>query len=92
MFGISCNQSGSFYRNRAGTSGKCGGGENGTIYRGCQTGWKGTLTIDVSRGHYVAKYYEDTVIGTFIPNSEYYETRWSQTVVVTICILLILVS
>lgn len=51
---------------------------------------QGTLTIDGTKGHYVAKYYEDMLIGTFIPNSEYYETRWSQTVVVTICILLIL--
>lgn len=50
---------------------------------------KGTLTIDGSKGHYVAKDYEDMLIGTFIPNTEYYETRWSQTVVVTICILFI---
>lgn len=50
---------------------------------------KGNITLDGVKGHYVARSYNNMLIGTFLPNSEYYATRMSQTVVVTVCLLII---
>lgn len=51
---------------------------------------KGTIKVDGTRGYYVAQEYEGRVIGTFMPAGEYYAQRSSQTLVVSLSILIIL--
>lgn len=53
---------------------------------------KGKLKLNGTKGRYVAKTYDNMIIGTFMPESEYYAVRLSQTMVVTICILVILAA
>ena len=50
---------------------------------------KGKATIDGTRGYYVAEDYNGQIIGTFMPSSEYYAGRRSQTVVVSLSMLII---
>lgn len=50
---------------------------------------KGSAKVDGMRGHYIAEEYEGMAIGTFMPNGEYYQDRTSQTIVVSISMLLI---
>ncbi len=46
-------------------------------------------TIDGVRGYIVSEEYENMLIGTFMPSSEYYSERTSQTLVVAITIFII---
>lgn len=50
---------------------------------------KGSAKVDGTRGHYIAEEYDGMAIGTFMPNGEYYQDRTSQTIVVSISMLLI---
>lgn len=50
---------------------------------------KGKAVIDGKKGYYVAEEYDGTIIGTFMPASEYYGGRLNQTVVVSLSLLLI---
>lgn len=50
---------------------------------------KGKAVIDGTKGYYVAEEYEDWYIGTFMPAGEYYRARTSQTLVVSLSMLLI---
>lgn len=50
---------------------------------------KGTKKIDGKSGYYYAKEYDGKIIGTFMPVGEYYAQRSSQTIVVSISILII---
>lgn len=54
-----------------------------------QSAGKGRATIDGVRGYYVAEEYEGNLIGTFLPSNEYYEQRLSQTLVVSLSLVLI---
>lgn len=49
----------------------------------------GKARIDGTTGYYYAEEDGDTVIGTFLPSSEYYSTRRSQTLMVSLSMLLI---
>lgn len=50
---------------------------------------KGKIKADGTRGYYFAEEYEGRIIGTFMPASEYYAQRTSQTLVVSLSILII---
>lgn len=50
---------------------------------------KGSAKVDGTGGHYVAEEYNGMAIGTFMPNGEYYQDRTSQTIVVSISMLII---
>lgn len=50
---------------------------------------RGKAVIDGTRGYYVAEEYNGQVIGTFLPSSEYYSGRRSQTIVVSLSMLII---
>lgn len=50
---------------------------------------RGRARIGGVSGYYVAEAYEDRIIGTFMPASEYYAQRNSQTLVVSLSMLLI---
>ena len=50
---------------------------------------KGVAKVDGKRGHYAATTYNDIIIGTFMPNREYYSTRTSQLIVVFISLLVV---
>lgn len=50
---------------------------------------KGKIKADGTKGYYVAEEYEGRIIGTFMPASEYYAQRSSQTLVVSLSILII---
>lgn len=50
---------------------------------------KGKIKVDGTKGYYVAEEYEGRIIGTFMPASEYYAQRSSQTLVVSLSILII---
>ena len=50
---------------------------------------KGRATIDGVKGYYVAEEYEGNLIGTFLPSGEYYEQRMSQTLAVSLSLILI---
>lgn len=49
----------------------------------------GKAVINGVKGYYQAEQYKDQIIGTFMPASEYYEERTSQTLVLTISMLII---
>lgn len=49
----------------------------------------GKARIDGTTGYYYAEEDGDTIIGTFLPSSEYYSTRRSQTLIVSLSMLLI---
>lgn len=49
----------------------------------------GKAEINGVNGYYQAEQYKDQIIGTFMPASEYYEERTSQTLVLTISMLII---
>lgn len=53
---------------------------------------KGKITADGVKGYYVAEEYQDMLIGTFLPEKEYYQTRTSQTIVVSISMFLIFLA
>lgn len=50
---------------------------------------KGKAKVDGEKGYYVTREYEGMIIGTMMPNSEYYQVRLSQTIVVSISMFLI---
>ncbi len=50
---------------------------------------KGKAVIDGTKGYYVAESYNGQIIGTFMPSSEYYSARRSQTLVVSLSMLII---
>ncbi len=60
---------------------------------GIPTGGKssGKTTIDGQKGYYVSEEYEGKLIGTFMPPSEYYKGRFSQTISVSVSMLVIFV-
>ena len=49
----------------------------------------GKAVIDGTKGYYVAEEYNGQIIGTFMPSSEYYAGRTSQTLVVSLSLLII---
>lgn len=49
----------------------------------------GRTKVDGKTGYYYAEEDGDTIIGTFLPSSEYYSTRRSQTLMVSLSMLLI---
>ncbi|MCM1399516.1 MAG: methyl-accepting chemotaxis protein [Clostridium sp.] len=49
----------------------------------------GKAKIDGKRGYYYAEANGDTILGTFLPSSEYYATRRNQTLIVSLSMLLI---
>jgi len=51
----------------------------------------GKAKIDGVNGYYLSEEYDGMIIGTFLPNNEYYEARNSQTIVVAICMLVIFI-
>lgn len=50
---------------------------------------KGKGEIDGSKGYYVLEEYEGMLIGTFLPQSEYYEVRFDQTLMVSISLVIV---
>lgn len=50
---------------------------------------KGKVKVDGQTGYYVAQEYDDKIIGTFLPTSEYYQNRANQTLVVSISMFVI---
>ncbi len=50
---------------------------------------KGRARVDGRSGYYVAQEYNDMIIGTFLPASEYYQARTSQTLVVSLSMFVI---
>lgn len=57
---------------------------------GLKTGaGKGRARVDGQSGYYVAQEYNDKIIGTFLPASEYYQARTSQTLVVSLSMFVI---
>ncbi|MDE7425503.1 MAG: methyl-accepting chemotaxis protein [Lachnospiraceae bacterium] len=50
---------------------------------------KGKGKIDGTKGYYVIEEYEGMLIGTFLPQSEYYEVRFNQTMMVSISLVLV---
>lgn len=52
---------------------------------------EGKATIDGATGYYVAEEYDEMLLGTFLPSTEYYEDRTSQTIVVAFSMLVIFV-
>lgn len=57
-------------------------------FKGSLTG-KGKAKIDGERGYYHAEEYNGQIIGTFMPANEYYKQRTSQTLVVSLSMLII---
>lgn len=57
-------------------------------FKGSLTG-KGKAKIDGVRGYYHAEEYNGQIIGTFMPANEYYKQRTSQTLVVSLSMLII---
>lgn len=57
-------------------------------FKGSLTG-KGKARIDGVRGYYQAEEYNGQIIGTFMPANEYYKQRTSQTLVVSLSMLII---
>lgn len=57
-------------------------------FKGSLTG-KGKAKIDGVRGYYQAEEYNGQIIGTFMPANEYYKQRTSQTLVVSLSMLII---
>lgn len=49
----------------------------------------GKAKVDGKRGYYYAEENGDVILGTFLPSSEYYATRNSQTLIVSLSMLLI---
>ena len=52
---------------------------------------KGKVKMDGVSGHYMTEDYNDMLIGTFLPNSEYYSASLSQTLMVSISMLVIFI-
>lgn len=50
---------------------------------------KGKGKIDGIKGYYVIEEYEGMLIGTFLPQSEYYEVRFNQTIMVSISLIIV---
>ncbi len=50
---------------------------------------RGSVRIDGVRGYYLAEEYEGRIIGTFMPANEYYGQRTSQTLVVSLSMVII---
>lgn len=55
-------------------------------------GGKGKIKVDGVTGYYVAEVYDNMLIGTFLPSNEYYTTRTSQTIVVSISMFIIFLA
>lgn len=53
------------------------------------SGGSGTAVINGVKGHYTTDTYEDMLIGTMLPDKEYYETRQNQTFIFSICMFFI---
>lgn len=53
---------------------------------------KGTAKVDGVKGHYVVEDYNGMLIGTMLPDSEYYAVRLNQTVVVSTSMFLIFIA
>lgn len=51
----------------------------------------GNVKVDGTKGYYVSEVYENMLIGTFMPASEYYANRTSQTIVVSLSMFVIFV-
>lgn len=49
----------------------------------------GKIKVDGISGYYVAEEYDDMLIGTFMPSREYYASRTSQTIVVSLSMFVI---
>jgi len=53
------------------------------------TAGKGKIKVNGVSGYFYAEEHNDMIIGTFLPTSEYYETRTNQTLVVSISMFVI---
>lgn len=51
----------------------------------------GKAKVNGVTGYYVSEEYDGMLIGTFLPSGEYYQERWSQTLVVSISMLVIFI-
>ena len=56
-----------------------------------QGGAEGRCTVEGTDGHYVTTTYQGHVVGTFLPDEEYYAARQSQTLVVPLSMTLIFI-
>lgn len=56
------------------------------------SGGNGRVRINGISSHYVSEIYDNMIIGTILPDSEYYQDRTSQTIIFSICTFLIFVA
>lgn len=56
------------------------------------SGGSGTAVINGVKGHYVTDIYEDMVIGTMLPDTEFYQQRTNQTIIFAICMFVIFLA
>lgn len=61
-------------------------------FRGSTSAGSGKIRVDGTSGYYVTEEYDDMLIGTFMPSSEYYASRTSQTIVVSLSMFVIFVA
>lgn len=61
-------------------------------FRGSTSAGSGKIRVDGTSGYYVTEEYDDILIGTFMPSSEYYASRTSQTIVVSLSMFVIFVA
>lgn len=58
-------------------------------FHGSTLAGSGKAKVDGTSGYYVTEEYDDILIGTFMPSSEYYASRTSQTIVVSLSMFVI---
>ncbi len=61
-------------------------------FKNATTAGSGKIKVSGTSGYYVTEEYEDMLIGTFLPTSEYYSSRNSQTLVVSISMFIIFMT
>lgn len=61
-------------------------------FKNATTAGSGKIKVNGTSGYYVTEEYEDVLIGTFLPTSEYYSGRNSQTLVVSISMFIIFMA
>ena len=61
-------------------------------FRDSTSAGSGKIKVAGTSGYYVIEEYDDMLIGTFMPSSEYYASRTSQTIVVSLSMFVIFVA
>ncbi|MGN0169358.1 MAG: methyl-accepting chemotaxis protein [Lachnospiraceae bacterium] len=56
------------------------------------TAGSGKIKVNKTSGYYVTEEYDDMLIGTFLPSGEYYSSRTSQTIVVSLSMFVIFMA